>query len=104
MSRALVWRSLGMLRAVRGLVVVSFVLGVIAAALPYISAAAFGPMMQVVADAGASGNVSRVWDFQGPVRATDDDLRGSMAGPAVPLAVLLAAWSISRLMSHLMFL
>ena len=89
MSRALVWRSLGMLRAVRGLVVVSFLLGVIASALPYISAAAFGPMMQVVADAGTHGTLSRVWDLQGPVLATDDDLIGSLAGPVVPFAVLL---------------
>ncbi len=103
MSRALVWRSLGMLRAVRGLIVVSFLLGVIASALPYISAAAFGPMMQVVADAGASGNLSRVWDLRGPVLATDDDLLGSMAGPVVPFAVLLAAWAISLLLTQLMY-
>ena len=103
MSRDLVWRSLGMLRAVRGLIVVSFLLGVIASALPYISAAAFGPMMQVVADAGASGNLSRVWDLQGPVLATDDDLLGSMAGPVVPFEVLLAAWAISLLLTQLMY-
>jgi ATP-binding cassette subfamily B protein len=103
MSRALVWRSLGMLRAVRGFVVVSILLGLIASALPYISAAAFGPMMQVVADAGESGNLSRVWDLQGPVLATKDDLLGSMAGPVVPFAVLLAAWAISLLLTQLMY-
>jgi ATP-binding cassette, subfamily B, bacterial len=103
MSRALVWRSLGMLRAVRELVVVSFLLGVIASALPYISAAAFGPMMQVVADAGTHGTLSRVWDLQGPVLATDDDLIGSLAGPVVPFAVLLAAWAISLLLTQLMY-
>ncbi len=65
MSRALVWRSLGMLRAVRGLVVVSFLLGVIASALPYVSAAAFGPMMQVVADAGTTRNPQRGLGFAG---------------------------------------
>jgi len=103
MSRALVWRSLGMLRAVRGLVVVSFLLGVMASALPYISAAAFGPMMQVVADAGTHGTLSRVWDLQGPVLATDDDLIGSLAGPVVPFGVLLAAWAISLLLTQLMY-
>ena len=60
-SGRLVRRSVGMLRPVRGLIVVSAVVGVIAAALPYVTAAAFGPMMQVVADAGASGNLSGVW-------------------------------------------
>ena len=103
MSRALVWRSLGMLRAVRGFVVVSILLGLIASALPYISAAAFGPMMQVIADAGESGNLSRVWDLQGPVLATKGDLLGSMAGPVVPFAVLLAAWAISLLLTQLMY-
>ena len=88
-SRGLVWRSLGMLRAVRGLIVVLFLLGVIASALPYVSAAAFGPMMQVVADAGTSGNLSGVWDLQGPLVAREDGLLGSLAGP-VPFAVLLA--------------
>jgi ATP-binding cassette subfamily B protein len=92
-----------MLRAVRGFVLVSLLIGLIASALPYISAAAFGPMMQVVADAGASGNLSRVWDLQGPVLATDDDLLGSMAGPVVPFAVLLAAWAISLLLTQLMY-
>jgi ATP-binding cassette subfamily B protein len=92
-----------MLRAVRGFVVVSILLGLIASALPYISAAAFGPMMQVVADAGESGNLSRVWDLQGPVLATNDDLLGSMTGPVVPFAVLLAAWAISLLLTQLMY-
>ena len=92
-----------MLRAVRGLVVVSFLLGVIASALPYISAAAFGPMMQVVADAGTYGTLSRVWDLQGPVLATDDDLIGSLAGPVGTFAVLLAAWAISLLLTQLMY-
>ena len=92
-----------MLRAVRGLVVVSFLLGVIASALPYISAAAFGPMMQVVADAGTHGTLSRVWDLKGPVLATDDDLIGSLAGPVVPFGVLLAAWAISLLLTQLMY-
>jgi ATP-binding cassette subfamily B protein len=56
----LIRRSLRMLRDVRGLIVVLVVVGVIASALPYVSAAAFGPMMQVVADAGTSGNLGGV--------------------------------------------
>ena len=102
-SRGLVWRSLGMLRAVRGLIVVLFLLGVVASALPYVSAAAFGPMMQVVADAGASGNLSGVWDLQGPLLASEDDLLGSLAGPVVPFAVLLTAWAVSLLLAQLMY-
>ena len=102
-SRGLVWRSLGMLRAVRGLIVVLVLLGLAASALPYISAAAFGPMMQVIADAGESGDLSGVWNLQGPLLATEDDLIGSLAGPVVPFAVLLAAWAISLLLAQLMY-
>ncbi len=101
-STGLVWRSLGMLRAVRGLIVVSLFLGVIASALPYVSAAAFGPMVQVVADAGNSGNLSGVWDLQGPLVAREDGLLRSLAGP-VPFAVLLATWAASLLLTQLMY-
>ena len=101
-SRGLVWRSLSMLRAVRGLVVVSLVLGVVASALPYISAAAFGPMAQVIADAGQRGNLSGVWSMQGPLVAREDGLLRSLAGP-VPFAVLLAVWAGSLVLNQLMY-
>jgi hypothetical protein len=68
-----------MLRAVRGLIVVLFLLGLIASALPYISAASFGPMMQVVAGAGASGNLSRVWDRTCIVISHDMDFIAAVA-------------------------
>ena len=96
------WRSLSLLRAVRGLVVVSLVLGVVASALPYISAAAFGPMAQVIADAGQRGNLSGVWSMQGPLVAREDGLLQSLAGP-VPFAVLLAVWAGSLVLNQLMY-
>ncbi|WP_232004987.1 ABC transporter ATP-binding protein [Mycobacterium sp. ACS1612] len=99
----MVWRSLGLLRSVRGLIVALLVLGVIASALPYVTAAAFGPMMQVVADAGASGNLSGVWDLRGPLVAREDGLLASLAGP-VPFAVLLATWGASLLLTQFMYL
>lgn len=100
-SRGLVWRSLRMLRPVRGLILVLLVLGIVASALPYVSGAAFGPMMQVVADAGRSGNLSGVWDLRGPLVARQDGLLRSLAGP-VPFAVLLATWAGSLLLTQLM--
>ncbi|HEX7827111.1 MAG TPA: ABC transporter ATP-binding protein, partial [Mycobacterium sp.] len=83
----LIRRSIGMLSAVRGLIVVLLVVGVIASALPYVSAAAFGPMMQVVADAGMSGNLSSVWDLRGPLVARENGVLSGVAG-SVPFAVL----------------
>ena len=81
-----------MLRSVRGLIGVSLLLGLVAAALPYIAAAAFGPMVQVIANAGESGNLSGVWDFRGPLVARQDGLLRSVAG-SVPFGVLLAVWA-----------
>jgi ATP-binding cassette, subfamily B, bacterial len=101
-STGLVWRSLSMLRAVRGLIMVSLVLGVVAAALPYIAAAAFGPMVQVIADAGESGNLSGVWELRGPLVAREDGLLRSVAG-SVPFAVLLATWMVALLLTQLMY-
>lgn len=91
-----------MLRAVRGPLAVSLLLGTIASALPYLSAATFGPMMQVVADAGESGNLSGVWDMRGPLVAGDRGLLGPLANP-VPFGVLLAAWSGSLLLTQLVY-
>ena len=92
-----------MLRVVRGLIVVLLVVGVIASALPYVSAAAFGPMMQVVADAGMSGNLGGVWGLRGPLVARDDGVLSGVAG-SVPFAVLLATWAVSLLLAQLMYL
>lgn len=91
-----------MLRAVRGLLVALLLLGVVAAALPYVTVAAFGPMVQVVADAGQSGNLSGVWDLRGPLVAREDGLLRSLAGP-VPFAVLVAVWAGSLVATQLMY-
>ncbi len=101
-SRGLVWRSLGMLRSVSGLIVVSVVLGVIASALPYVSAAAFGPLAQVVANAGESGTLGRVWEMRGPLVARENGLLASAAAP-VPFAVLLVTWAGSLILTQLMY-
>ncbi|MBJ7340136.1 ABC transporter ATP-binding protein [Mycolicibacterium sp.] len=103
MADRLIRRSLGMLPAVRGSILALLVAGVIASALPYVSAAAFGPMMQVVADAGAGGNLSGVWDMRGPLVAREDGLLSGVAGP-VPFAVLLAVWASALVLTQLMYL
>ena len=101
-AATLIVRSLSMLKAVRGPIVALLVLGVIASALPYVTVAVFGPMMQVVADAAMSGNLAGVWDLRGPLVARSDGLLAEVAG-AVPFAVLLATWGASVLLAQLMF-
>ena len=56
-----------------------------------------------LADAGASGNLSGVWDFQGPLVAREDGLLRSLAGP-VPFGVLLGTWGVSLVLTQLMYL
>jgi ATP-binding cassette subfamily B protein len=99
----LIRRSLEMLPAVRSSIVVLFVVGAVASALPYVSAAAFGPMMQVVADAGMSGNLSGVWDLRGPLVARVDGPLSDVAG-SVPFAVILTVWASALVLTQLMYL
>ncbi|GLP78030.1 ABC transporter ATP-binding protein [Mycobacterium antarcticum] len=99
----LIRRSLGLLPAVRGSILALLVVGIVASALPYVSAAAFGPMMQVVADAGANGNLTGVWDARGPLVAREDGLLSGVAG-SVPFAVLLAVWAAALVLTQLMYL
>ncbi|WP_286274700.1 ABC transporter ATP-binding protein [Mycobacterium antarcticum] len=99
----LIRRSLEMLPAVRGSILALLVVGIVASALPYVSAAAFGPMMQVVADAGANGNLTGVWDARGPLVAREDGLLSGVAG-SVPFAVLLAVWAAALVLTQLMYL
>lgn len=102
-AKVLFSRSIGMLRPVRGLIVALIVFGMIASALPYVSAAAFGPMMQVIADAGASGNLTGVWNLTGPLVARENGVLASVA-QYVPFAVLLAVWAGALLLTQLMYL
>ena len=95
-------RSLSMLRTVRRHIGVLLVFGIVASALPYVSAAAFGPMMQVVANAGMTGNLENVWNLGGPLVARDDGLLKHWPGP-VPFAVLLATWGTALLLTQLMY-
>ena len=92
-----------MLPAVRGPIAALLVVGGIASALPYVSAAAFGPMMQVVADAGTNGNLTGVWDMRGPLVARADGPLSDVAG-SVPFAVLLTVWAAALVLTQLMYL
>ena len=99
----LIRRSLHMLSSVRGPITALFVVGALASALPYVSAAAFGPMMQVVADAGAKGDLTEVWGMRGPLVARSDGPLGAVAG-SVSFAVLLTVWAGALVLTQLMYL
>ena len=91
-------RSLPILSAVRGPIVVSIVLGLTVSVLPFVSNAAFGPVMQAIADAGMGRNLAGVWGFEGSLLSRQDGatsgLFGWLATP-LPFAVLLTIWAVS---------
>ena len=102
-ARAYLWRSLGLLRRVRGRVTLLLVLGLLVSALPFVSNAAFGPLMQAVAKAGTQGNLSGVWDSQGALLSRDEQagFLGWLATP-LPFVVLLVVWALSLVLAQLL--
>jgi ABC-type multidrug transport system fused ATPase/permease subunit len=101
-GRAYVRRSIGLLSAVRLWVVAFILLGLVVSALPFVSNAAFGPLMQAVANAGMAGHLEGVWDSGGALVA------GHRSGPLawlttpLPFAVLLAIWALSLVLSQIL--
>jgi ABC-type multidrug transport system fused ATPase/permease subunit len=102
-ARGYIWRSLAMLSTVRGPVAVSIVLGLIVSALPFVANAAFGPLMQAVADAGKAGNLAGVWALDGTLLSKDhastSGFLGWLAAP-LPFAVLLGIWAVSLVLAQ----
>ncbi|MGE0217887.1 ABC transporter ATP-binding protein [Mycolicibacterium sp.] len=88
-------RSAALLGAVRTPVAVSVALGLVVAALPFVANVALGPLMQTVADAGMTGNLTAVWDLDGSLLAREGAERGWLGWLATPLpfAVLLVLWA-----------
>ena len=102
---AYIRRSLPILGAVRGPVVVSIVLGLTVSVLPFVSNAAFGPVMQAVADSGMGRNLAGVWGLEGSLLSRQDGatsgLFGWLATP-LPFAVLLTIWAVSLLAAQVL--
>ena len=104
-QRANIIRSLGMLNAFRGPVTVLIVLGLIVAALPFVSNAVFGPLTQVMAKAFQGGSLGDAWGLSGPLMGgPGDDPSGPFGwlGTPLPFAVLLAIWAASLVLAQLL--
>lgn len=102
---AYLWRSAAMLGEVRGAVMSSVVLGLSVSALPFVSNAAFGPLMQLVADAGVNGNLSGVWDLAGPLLSRHDGwTTGPLGWMTTPLsfAALLTIWAAALIAAQIL--
>ncbi|CAJ1504201.1 ABC transporter ATP-binding protein [[Mycobacterium] kokjensenii] len=96
-------RSLAMLHTVRGAVALSVLLGLFVTALPFVSNAAFGPLMQAVAAAGVGGDLADVWGQQGSLLTRESvETSGLIGWLATPLtfALLLAIWAASLVLAQ----
>jgi ATP-binding cassette, subfamily B, bacterial len=101
-ARAYIMRSLSLLRPHRGLVTISIVLGFIVTALPFVTPAVWGPMIEImgrVASQDGLGSLQGVWGVSGPRISRPD---GSMSGPVLPFAAWLLIWALSLVLSQLL--
>ncbi|WP_231743147.1 ABC transporter ATP-binding protein [Mycobacterium sp. GA-2829] len=101
MARKYVRRSLELLRPMRGLVAVSVILGLIVTALPFVTPAVWGPMIDIMGRvAGAEGGgLQDIWSVSGP-RASRPD--GTVSGPMLPFAGWLAIWAASLVLAQVL--
>lgn len=93
---------MALLRPHRGLVTVSIVLGLIVTALPFVTPAVWGPMIDImgrVAGRNGLGGLQDIWAVSGP-RASRSD--GSTSGPVLPFAGWLAIWAVSLVLTHVL--
>lgn len=103
--RTYIRRSAPMLGAVRGAVATSIVLALVVSALPFVSNAAFGPVMAAVADAGLAGNLGTVWNLDGSLLSRGD---GAASGPLdwlaspLPFAALLSIWAAGLIATQIL--
>lgn len=104
-TRSYVLRSAAMLSEVKGAVAASVALGLTVSALPFVANAAFGPVMQAVADAGMNGDLADVWSAEGSLLSRRD---GDVGGPLrwlaapMPFTVLLGIWAVALLSTQLL--
>lgn len=99
------WRSLALLRSVRVPVLTTVVLGLLVSALPFVSNAAFGPVMQAVAHAGMTGRLAGVWDSRGALVGHGSDTHpGPFGWLRAPLsfAALLSIWGVSLVAAQIL--
>ena len=99
-ARRHIVRSLEMLKPVRVLVAVSILLGAVVTALPFVTPAVWGPMIEImgrVSGKDGIGNLQHIWGVSG-ARVSHPD--GSSSGPTLPFAVWAAIWASALILAQ----
>ena len=86
-ARPYIKRALGLLQGNMGIVIVSFLLSLLMSLLPFVAAAAIGPLFKLFSKAAESGDWGRVWSMT----ASFYDTSENAAGPSL-LPVGLRNW------------
>lgn len=100
-ARRYALRSLSMLKPVRWLVTLSILLGFIVTALPFVTPAVWGPMIEImgrVAGRDGLGSLQNVWGVEGPRVSRPD---GS-SGPTLTFAMWAAIWASAMVLAQLL--
>jgi ATP-binding cassette, subfamily B, bacterial len=104
-ARPYIARSLSMLRGFGGSLTGLIVLGLIASIMPFVASAVFGPLIQLLGQAGKGGVLHGVWGHHG---ALSNHPPGGTSGPfswlahPLPFHVLLIIWAGSLVLAQVM--
>ena len=100
-ARRLVVRSLALLRPVRGLVTLSILLGLVVTALPFVTPAVWGPMIEIMGRVAGqdSGGLQNVWSATGPRSSRPD---GTISGPVLSFSMWLVIWAVSLVLAQVL--
>jgi ABC-type multidrug transport system fused ATPase/permease subunit len=102
-ARPYIARSLSMLRGFEGSLTGLIVLGLIASIMPFVASAVFGPLIQLLGQAGKGGVLHGVWGHHG---ALANHPPGGTSGPfswlahPLPFHVLLIIWAGSLVLAQ----
>lgn len=94
-------RSLALIRPLRGLVVVSTLLGVVVTLLPFVTPAVWGPMVDIMGRVASrdGGSLQNIWSATGPRTSRPD---GTFSGPVLTFSVWLVIWGAALVLAQVL--
>lgn len=94
-------RSLALIRPLRGLVVVSTLLGVVVTLLPFVTPAVWGPMVDIMGRVASrdGGSLQNIWSATGPRTSRPD---GTFSGPVLTFSAWLVIWGAALVLAQVL--
>ena len=94
-------RSLALIRPLRGLIIVSTLLGIVVTVLPFVTPAVWGPMVDIMGRVASrdGGSLQNVWNATGPRTSRPD---GSISGPVLTFSAWLIIWAAALVLAQVL--